>query len=178
MRRNSSAKAGIFTLRGALALGLCATAAFCGTVSLRARPKSVNTVPDGNWSVVHSADISPQGLPGITCVSMSDCWAVGTSTNDHNVARTLVEHWNGSSWTIVASPNTNETESNRLLSVTCVAESDCWSVGYRTPNLNEQKPNTHHPLILHWDGLAWSMVASPDTLFLRFTDIACSASAD
>src|SRR5205823_12438830 len=69
----------------------------------------------GNWSITPSPDVTttetPNSLSGVTCVTQSDCWAVGTyhngtdyvdDPNDHY--QTLIEHWNGTSWTIVNSP--------------------------------------------------------------------------
>ena len=41
---------------------------------------------------------------------------------------TLIEHWNGISWSIVTSPN-NGTSGLQLNGVTCASASDCWAVG-------------------------------------------------
>src|SRR5205814_1373926 len=69
------------------------------------------------WSFVTSPNTSttqPNRLYGVTCSSASDCWAVGGYWDDANVSHTLTEHWNGTAWSIVTSPNTSVTESNRL----------------------------------------------------------------
>src|SRR5437773_2349448 len=84
------------------------------------------------WSFVTSPNTSttqPNRLDGVTCTSASDCWAVGGYWDDANVSHTLTEHWNGTAWSIVTSPNTSVTESNRLVGVSCNSASDCWSVG-------------------------------------------------
>jgi hypothetical protein len=70
-------------------------------------------------------------LYGVTCSSVSNCWAVGSSnTGSGGVAQTLIERWDGSSWSVVASPNTNASQDNYLNGVTCVSASECWAVGY------------------------------------------------
>src|SRR5207302_4510573 len=46
-----------------------------------------------------------------------------------SVHQNLIERWDGTSWTIVSSPNTSATDSNHLKAVTCVSASDCWAVG-------------------------------------------------
>ena len=52
----------------------------------------------------------------MTCVSASDCWAVGYYIYSSGVYiyQTLIEHWDGTSWAIVTSPNTSTTQSNVL----------------------------------------------------------------
>ena len=42
---------------------------------------------------------------------------------------TLIEHWDGTSWSIVTSPNGSTTQDNLLDSVTCTSASQCWAVG-------------------------------------------------
>src|SRR2546422_9965724 len=54
------------------------------------------------WSVVPSPNgSSSSGLSGVAVVSASDIWAVGSSGNQMSGAQTLIEHWNGSSWSVV-----------------------------------------------------------------------------
>jgi hypothetical protein len=93
----------------------------------------------------------------VTCVSASECWAVGyyDGLGDF-IYQTLIERWDGTSWTIVNSPNTN-TLSNALFGVTCGSASDCWAVGdYLTDNATQT-------LIERWDGTSWAIVSSPNT---------------
>src|SRR5260370_23658835 len=82
-----------------------------------------------SWVLVPSANTSPDDynfLSAITCVSASDCWAVGEYRPPFNNAYTLVEHWDGTSWSVVPSPNTSIDSStthnngNYLNSVTCI----------------------------------------------------------
>jgi hypothetical protein len=56
--------------------------------------------------------------------------------------QTLVLHWDGSTWTIVASPNPSSTV-NALYGVTAISASDVWLVGYYALN------TATHTLILH-----------------------------
>jgi hypothetical protein len=89
----------------------------------------VSGAQSNDWSIVSSPNTSAtehNALRGVTCVSASECWAVGYYLTD-NAAPTLIERWDGTSWTIVNSPNTN-TQSNVLLGVTCGSASDCWAV--------------------------------------------------
>lgn len=116
-----------------------------------------------SWTIVASPNSSTTRdaiLYAVTCVSSSDCWTVGYSTNETYYAQTFVERWNGTRWTIVASPNATTIQANFLYGVTCVATADCWAVGYIYTNSG----TTFQTLIEHWDGISWSIVESPNTL--------------
>jgi hypothetical protein len=118
-----------------------------------------------NWTQV--ATPSPGRKPpndflsGVSALSPSDAWAVGASgplrsAFLHN--KTLVLHWNGTSWTQVASPNP-EPSDNQLTDVSAVTPSDVWAVGFSTAG------STFQTLILHWNGTSWTQVASPNPGF-------------
>jgi hypothetical protein len=90
-------------------------------------------------------------LNGVAGTSASNVWAVGSYTSGHRL-KTLVEHWNGRSWKLVASPSPGS--SNLLISVTATSAHNAWAVG----NYTRGKQTT---LILHWNGRAWTKIASP-----------------
>ncbi|HEX9987286.1 MAG TPA: S-layer homology domain-containing protein [Chloroflexia bacterium] len=64
----------------------------------------------------------------------------------------LVEHWQGSAWSIVETPVFYQAQ---LWGVTGIAADDVWAVG------DYDNETTYQPLILHWDGSVWSQIASP-----------------
>jgi hypothetical protein len=79
-------------------------------------------------------------------------WAVGTAVSQ-GTTRTLTEHWDGSSWTVVPSPDPGR--DSFLTSVRAASRASIWAVGFVTSG-NERKT-----LILHWSGTRWERVASP-----------------
>jgi hypothetical protein len=96
----------------------------------------------GDWSIVSSPSARNASQTfnfpsGVTCVSASDCWAVGFSWAGSNSHQTLIERWDGTAWAIVSSPNTSPTRENVLFGVTCVSASNCWAVGdyYNAPGV-------------------------------------------
>ena len=95
---------------------------------------------------------------GIKANSPSDVWAVGDSgVVDVPGSHTLIEHFNGTAWSIVPSPSpgTNAT----LTGVTTSnASNNVWAVGYYTP----AGSSVAQTLTLNWNGNAWSTVASPN----------------
>jgi hypothetical protein len=110
------------------------------------------------WSVVPTPNNTSwqfNYLYGVACATGSDCWAMGYAANTGTVNQTLAEHWNGTAWSIVATPNTGSSI-NDLLAVDCVTNSNCWAVG-RTGN----DEAVNQTLAEHWNGTAWSIVATP-----------------
>jgi hypothetical protein len=60
------------------------------------------------WSNVPTASLPTalsSGLFGISCFSASDCIAVGNEEVTPTEFLTVVEQWNGGSWSVVPSPS-------------------------------------------------------------------------
>ena len=114
------------------------------------------------WSIVSSpnSDGAPENnLLGVTCASADDCWAIGTYGAGGGTAQPLIEHWNGSAWSIVGSPAPTSAAQNYnfLRNVVCTSSTNCLAVGYA---FIEGKNRT---LIERWDGQEWTIAASPNT---------------
>jgi hypothetical protein len=88
-------------------------------------------------------------------LSACDAWAVGSDASG-GVRQTLTEHWDGSAWSVVSSPDPGSPD-NSLSSVRAVSARDIWAVGYYTTSSGAGS-NT---LILHGDGRHWTQVPSP-----------------
>ena len=121
-----------------------------------------------SWSIVPSpnppANFANVELDGAFALSTTNVWAVGFYENPNFLARfTLIEHWDGSSWRIVSSPNP-DTQLDELHSIAGVASNDLWAVGGRG---NGDTCCPFQSLIEHWNGTSWSVVSNPgvNTLF-------------
>jgi hypothetical protein len=66
----------------------------------------------------------------------------------------LIEHWNGTAWSIVPSPNPGP-DGDNLTGVTAISANDAWAAGYYSNGDQEL------PLFEHWNGTAWSVVNVP-----------------
>ena len=108
------------------------------------------------WSIIASPNFAPSGnmLAAISVVSASDIWAVGTTTSASSTSgyQPLIEHWNGTRWSISSSPAL----SGRLFSVAAIKSNDVWAVGVSS------MPNFTGSLTEHWNGTQWSIVSSPN----------------
>ncbi len=128
---------------------------------------------DAGWTIVNSPDYQTgDTLNGATCVSASDCWAVGAYAYSGG-SGTLVEQNTGSGWAIVSSPNIG-TNDDALESVTCVTATDCWAVGSYNSSGKIQT------LIEQYTASGWAVVSSPnlssgsDYLY----DVSCPSATD
>src|SRR5579864_928269 len=138
----------------------CASSSDCWAVGYYASHQTLVEHWDGTtWTIVPSANVdgaSGNLLYGVTCPSSSDCWAVGYYAGTNYGPQTLVEHWDGSSWSIVTSPNLGLYQ-NFLNGVACTSSSQCFAVGFYAVG------NVYRTLIEQWNGSAWSVSDSPNT---------------
>ena len=105
------------------------------------------------WSVVANEGPPLGGyLSGVSCVSSTDCVAVGLN----NSGDTLVMSWSGSTWSVVSSPGI-ENDTTVLTGVTCISTNNCTAVGSAS-NLSN---GSQYTLIEAWDGSVWTVVPSP-----------------
>lgn len=130
-----------------------------------------------SWSVFISPGIgSDSSLSDIHCLSSVVCWSVGARYDQvAGRLKTLIERWNGFSWSIVDSPNATTFEPNQLNTITCNSAADCWAVGQFGQFFYEPYQRT---LIQHWNGSAWSIVSSPNvSAFLgqTLTGVSCAS---
>jgi hypothetical protein len=102
------------------------------------------------WSIVPSpnAGSGDNALSGVFASAPGDLWAVGSFVGPSGALRTLVEHWDGGSWTVVPSPNQGPGE-NVLSSVSGRPGAAPWAVGHAVVS------GETVPLIEFWDGTVW-----------------------
>ncbi|MCA1727652.1 MAG: hypothetical protein LC722_08405, partial [Actinobacteria bacterium] len=93
----------------------------------------------------------------VVAIAPNDAWAVGYYYDPaEQTYESLLEHWNGTAWSIVANPAIAE-ESSNLYGVAASSSSNVWAVGY-----SKTYPNPALTLALRWNGVSWSRVASPN----------------
>ena len=78
------------------------------------------------------------------------------STPDSSAQHTLIERWNGATWSIVPSPNQPLAADSALAGVACVSSTSCFAVG------NYDNQIVTNTLTEHWDGTTWTIVPSPN----------------
>ncbi len=101
----------------------------------------------------------PRELSGVSCPTATDCTAVGNYTvPSTGVDITLAEQWNGSEWTVEATPNPAAADRySQLTSVSCSAASACTAVGGFFDS-----SNMVHMLVEAWNGANWAIESAQD----------------
>ncbi len=128
------------------ALGLVAALALAPVV-LMAQPAAATGQPVAKAAAPVA---EPQGrLESVSCISTSDCVAVGNTDPDENGVA-IAERWNGTDWTSFAVPGAYVA----LDAVSCVSASFCMAVGYQGAC----------PLAESLDGTTWTEVTADNRL--------------
>jgi hypothetical protein len=124
------------------------------------------------WSIVPSPDVGAgNALNAVSCVSSTECVAVGTFETSLGRHETLIETWNGIIWSVTPSPNK---ASDDLTGVSCAAPRSCMAVG---GNFNH---GVARPLTESWNGSAWAIVKTPisgKSSIISLVAISCSGAA-
>lgn len=101
-------------------------------------------------------------------------WAAGYSTDAvSGQDRTLIEHWDGSAWSIVPSPNPAGSIYNFVWGIEAVSANDVWMMG------RSYTGAAYPTLIEHWDGSAWRITPSPaEKFYNKLYDASALSSTD
>jgi hypothetical protein len=106
------------------------------------------------WPECQDGDILWGGnsLEAVSAVSATDVWAVGSECYSAN---TIVEHWNGSAWSLMPAPRRKDGfDSTAALSgVAAISPTNVWAVGSKGSEGIET-------LVEHYDGATWSEVTA------------------
>lgn len=114
------------------------------------------------WKIVpHPSPGRNALLNGVADVSPRNVWAVGTyATPYKNSDRTLVLHWNGTTWKRIPSPHPGFWKwGSQLSGVAVVSAKSLWAVGVyydRAP----RGTVSYRTLVLYWNGKKWRWVRS------------------
>jgi hypothetical protein len=121
----------------------------------------------GRWTMTPLA-VSPRPrttgtmLNGISSVSAANAWGVGLFyrakpgvTAGTAPTGALIEHWDGTSWSIVPNP-ASARPGGELSSLTVVSPANIWAVGRQ-----QDAAGTVVPLAEHWNGSSWRTAAVP-----------------
>jgi hypothetical protein len=112
---------------------------------------------------------------GVACTSPSACTAVGFGTDSSgNPVSPLAERWNGTRWSIQATPNPSP--GGLLAGVSCTSVTACTAVG----NLNGTASAGSTTLVERWDGTKWAVQPTPKLAAGEgsfFNAVACTAGA-
>jgi alpha-tubulin suppressor-like RCC1 family protein len=115
-------------------------------------------------------------LGGVLALSPSSVWAVGnTNQTSGGEGATLIEHFNGTAWSVVPSPDpeTGSGTFDELFAIAGTSASDLWAAG--TFGVDGEFSAM---LFEHWNGKVWSFVPPPTTNGVIFAEAVTAISPD
>jgi hypothetical protein len=168
----------------------CPSTTFCeavGAVETSPYPGLAEMWNGSNWTrqtvPKPAQSTGGPGLYGVSCVSSTDCVAVGfyqPSTAGSGESRPVVEMWNGSVWKVQATPEPGGSDGQGAFSgVSCVTADSCEAVGYYFSPPSAEDPRT---LVEAWNGTTWTQQPTPHPSFphsqaggSQLFNVSCSA---
>ena len=123
-----------------------------------------------SWTIVPGGDTGQtyDELMRVDCLSADNCWAVGNAgpaQQDPNFLpiypgavgdQGLIEHWDGSSWTVVPSTTEPSPGGGFLYGIECLSASDCWASGAVTDDTGQGSGL----LMEQWNGSVWTDISN------------------
>jgi Holliday junction resolvase len=122
---------------------------------------AVPTAAAGGLAATTSTPCCNQ-LAAVSMSSPSSGWAVGDYRSATGT-KTLIQHWNGSAWRIVPSPNPGVRTSwagPSLRHVVALSSGNAWAVGGMYAKIGAF--SVERTLVVHWNGITWRVVRSPN----------------
>lgn len=107
------------------------------------------------WNGKHFVASTPPAVAGATstlltaasAVSASDVWAVGVARDSSGTFTGVLEHWDGTDWTLSSAPTGGP---GYVTGVAAISSDDVWAAGWNDV--------THDQAVSeHWDGSAWTV---------------------
>jgi hypothetical protein len=149
----------------------CPLAFYCAVVGTAQSNAEALAWDGANWTVTSDANF--EGGAGVSCLSATDCVAVGT-LNPETIPTSVVDTWDGTHWALTPNPNPDNL-GDELFGVSCDQPDDCVAVG--TAILGTQHGTA--TLVESWDGTTWSVTPSTGELKYNFLyGVSCADSTD
>jgi hypothetical protein len=155
----------------------CARSTSCIAVGAGVTPALARSAVAEHWNGHHWAITSlplserepGSTLQSVSCPTRSYCFAVGSYSTDASAGETaaLILKWNGSAWSIAASPG--GFTSSDLNGVSCTSTTHCLAVGDRGSVIG-------HPLTERWNGTTWAVVTPTNHVHsesVQLASVAC-----
>ena len=130
--------------------------------------------------------VSPAAVPtarssqllGMSCVSTTDCFAVGQQTlHPLTGPVTLAERWNGKTWSIIPTPVPPASLDSELNGVSCAPSGPCMAVGDFNFNTGATSTTGFAEL---WNGTRWTEIptAQPASASSLLLGVSCRIASD
>ena len=116
----------------------------------------------------NSETSKPAGLYGISCISSSECMAVGYYvTGSSNIHATFAQRWASSKWETKLPPQLGADGVYVLKGVSCTSSTECVAVGYRENSTSK----IYEALAELWNGTKWEVLTTLNPSGSKLTEL-------
>lgn len=157
--RGARAVAAVAMLAGAMAAGAAVPAS-------AATGWTVQTVPN-------PAGTTATYLEGVSCPSVSNCIAVGSTGPTDSTTLDLAEHWNGSTWALQTAASPAASTMPGLNAVSCPTATYCVAVG-----ANDPTATTSGAIAESWNGSTWTLRPPVSPADAWLSAVSCTATTN
>ncbi len=165
---------------GSLDAVACANSSACIAVGSGVNDRANGIAIAATWNgtawtarpTAHVHGAVAAALAAVSCIAANACIAVGDELDGAGMGLPLIERWDGSIWSVQASP---VGRGGSLAGVSCVSATACMAVG-----ATSNAAGSTVSLAERWDGVTWSIVPTPAIAGAPFTilsAVSCSAAA-
>ena len=140
------------TTFGELTAVSCRSATVCVAVGTDGSGVLIERLTASGWSKTTPRSAPTASLYGVSCPSASSCFAVGSRLTTSGGS--LVERWNGRTWSGSTTPVPHGAANAGLQSVSCVSATHCLAVG---------NYGTNGVYAVSWNGSGWHLVSMTTT---------------
>ncbi len=154
----------------------CTSAAFCIAVGSFSNGTNWQTLAEKwngkTWTLLTTPDtgsMQDNHLDGVSCTSATFCLAVGLAGATSQRV-TLAQKWNGTTWTMLTSPDPGTAE-NGLYGVSCPTANFCMAAGFRADTASPGQT-----LTVRWNGSGLATVASANKGTDELSAVSCAGS--
>jgi hypothetical protein len=99
--------------------------------------------------------LNENALLSVSELRSGKAWAVGYYVDADYEQKALVEHYDGTDWSVTPLPQPGA-QGNILYGVAAISDTNVWAVGGQ-----RDAGAVWHPLIEHWDGTDWAVSSQP-----------------
>jgi hypothetical protein len=134
------------------------------STSSSAFPPTILRWAGSAWTEVTPSGVAVgQALYAVDTVSATESWAVGSgralsSPSSVPAVPATILKWDGTIWTSVPS---GTPPGSSLFGIDMLSSTDGWAVGCTDPSAS---PACQSPIIVRWNGLAWSAITTPGSI--------------
>ena len=110
-----------------------------------------------NWTSFRpSQSTRIRSLNGVVAISPTSAWAAGTATTTQGLPGQIIEHWDGTQWSLVPGPKFPAGDQPSIFAMTSTSANDVWAIG----SLLSDSGQRLSFLFEHWNGKQWTATAS------------------